>query len=535
MRPFKKSARRKQQSRKSSNRFSALEKLENRALMTVNRIALDIAPVDHVAAEVSQFAETADSQQRVQRIVNGQQTSDYESVGIVNNQCTGTVIAPNAVLTAAHCIPQNPAEGGQTFEVGGRTYEAERVVVHPDYNSNLDIDLAVMILKQNVVGVEPTAINRTTPEVGQVLTLVGFGATGTPQAGHDGSFGVKNVGQTPIDEVTETHVNWNFDNANEANTAPGDSGGPAFLDVNGELVVAGVTSGGNQENAGLGDFSFDVRVDTFADWIDGVISGQPNTPVTNPGDAIDDPVDEVDDGFDDDQPIDDGGDEGIDDEFDGGDFDDGNFGDQEEAVELALDELANYDTNGDDAISRQELVNELLDFGYTRPEARDEASYIIAEYDSNGDRVLDFGELVVSYGGEPSDGVGDVDDGFVDDEITDDLDPVEDELTDEDPLEEDPIGEDPIDELDDFDHELLYGDIDADGIVEFDDFLVFSSNFGNVGELFFYDGDFNGDGAVGFDDFLGLSDNFGKSIDDWDFDARRQNEASTDEVFAELC
>jgi len=506
-----------------------METLEKRALMTVNGAVLDFTPIENATAEVSQFSE-ADSQQRVQRIVNGQQTSGYDSVGLVNNQCTGTLIAPNAVLTAAHCIPDGAADG-QTFEVGGRTYEAAQVVVHPEYSSR-DIDLAVMILKENVVGVEPTAINRTTPQVGQILTLVGFGATGTPQAGHDNSFGVKNVGQTPIDEVTDTGVNWNFDNASEANTAPGDSGGPAFMEVNGELVVAGVTSGGTQDNAGLGDYSFDTRVDTCADWIDNVIAGRPDTPVTNPGEGVDDPIDEVDDeledDFDDEQPIDTG--DEIDDEFDGGDF-----SGEEDAAQLALDELAYYDTDGDDAISRPELVNELLDFGYSRPEARDEASYIINEYDTNGDRLLDLDELIISYGGEPDDGlIDDSEDDFVDDNFTDETDDIQDPIDDE-SHNEDNVDEDPIDELDDFDHELLYGDIDADGIVEFDDFLVFSSNFGDIGELFFYDGDFNGDGEVGFDDFLGLSGNFGQSQDDWDFAERSQNEASIDEVFAAMC
>ena len=364
------------------------ESLETRTLLTINGIAVD-APVAEVASG---------DQERVLRIVNGTRTDDYESVGIVNQQCSGTLIASNAVLTAAHCVDDGTSR--QTFDVEGQTYTTKEVFVHEGYQSN-DIDLAVMILNSDVSGIDPVDINRETPEVGQVLTLVGFGATGTAQGGHDGSFGVKHVGQTPIDEVTSTEVNWNFDNASESNTAPGDSGGPAFLSQNGNLVVAGVTSGGTRDDAGLGDYSFDVRVDAFAEWIDnivqsngGTITNPVPTPPTEPTDpAPEDPAPEdpapvdpapedppIDDGFD---PIDDG--------------DDG-FDVNDETIQFALDELDAYDLNGDGKMSRRELVREFMDLGDTRREARDFADYLLDEFDMDGDRKLDLDELAATYG-----------------------------------------------------------------------------------------------------------------------------------------
>ena len=212
------------------------------------------------------------------RVINGESTSDYAAVGIVNNGCTGTLIAPDVVLTAAHCVE---ASGGGyigdtegTFEVNGQVYNTTKITVHPDYNPNnfgAGYDIAIMKLDRAVEGVTPHDINRTVPVVGQTLTLVGFGETGSSSSGgSNGDFGNKTVGQTAIDEVTQTHVSWNFDSHNESNTAPGDSGGPAFLEFAGKLVVAGITSGGDGEAGQLGDFSFDTRVDTLADWIDSV-------------------------------------------------------------------------------------------------------------------------------------------------------------------------------------------------------------------------------------------------------------------------
>lgn len=68
--------------------------------------------------------------------------------------------------------------------------------------------------------------------------------------------------------------------------------------------------------------------------------------------------------------------------------------------------------------------------------------------------------------------------------------------------------------------ELLDGDVDGNGKVEFADFLILSDNFGKeVSER--GEGDLNGDNRVDFADFLLLSDDFGNSIaalfaTDWD-------------------
>ena len=54
---------------------------------------------------------------------------------------------------------------------------------------------------------------------------------------------------------------------------------------------------------------------------------------------------------------------------------------------------------------------------------------------------------------------------------------------------------------------LLLGDADLDGVVGFQDFLVFSANFGRAGS--WQQGDFNFDQQVDFKDFLVLSNSFG--------------------------
>lgn len=55
------------------------------------------------------------------------------------------------------------------------------------------------------------------------------------------------------------------------------------------------------------------------------------------------------------------------------------------------------------------------------------------------------------------------------------------------------------------------GDLDGNGVVEFADFLILSSNFGNSGSP--AEGDTDGNGEIDFTDFLVISANFGKTVD----------------------
>jgi len=285
---------RKKQSRQF-HRSRSLQQLEDRRLMIASGISTvgfcdDVqiygpVQVGQVSpAEISvQDAEAASD--RIARIVDGQETSDFPAVGMVGDLSggygSGTLISPTHVLTAGHCAIDGTgnamADSAGTFEVNGRIYQTERIFLHPQYDDwTLENDIAIFQLSEPVIGVTPEMISRLVPVVGQDLTIVGFGGGGTGATGHTGDYGTKRVGETVIEQVTSTEIQWTFD-PGESNTAPGDSGGPGFVTIDGQRLLAGITSYGTSSNAGFGDQSGDIRVDAFAEWIDSIVGDAGDT------------------------------------------------------------------------------------------------------------------------------------------------------------------------------------------------------------------------------------------------------------------
>src|SRR5262249_1536230 len=120
-------------------------------------------------------------------------------------------------------------------------------------------DVAVVILSQPAT-VTPLLMNTTalsTADVGMNVRLVGYGIdSGNDTQGT--SAGTKRQVTTP-----PTRVDPRFTEVGTASkdTCEGDSGGPAFLTINGTEYIAGITSYGVQ---GCGGGSHDTRVDTVA-------------------------------------------------------------------------------------------------------------------------------------------------------------------------------------------------------------------------------------------------------------------------------
>jgi hypothetical protein len=204
----------------------------------------------------------------------------YPAVGRVLADGDCTLVAPRWALTAAH-VAAGLAPGSRV-QFGKQTAVVSRVLIHPEGRSPPgrppEVDLALLQFEAAVAGVDPLPLYRGKGESGQALVLVGHGDFGVAGAAFTRSDGRRRAVRNLVDDAGPKRLFLRFDAPpaglpDEGVGAPGDSGGPAILEIAGKSYVAGVSSASMDGKPGqYGVVDVYTRVGSYLAWIDANIA-----------------------------------------------------------------------------------------------------------------------------------------------------------------------------------------------------------------------------------------------------------------------
>ena len=182
--------------------------------------------------------------------------------------CSGSVLAQDLVLTAAHCV-RTPGDHKIAGYVGGTLYrvgEVTAIAAHPQYRPApfLVADLALLKLAKALPSSFAPAVLSMRPVAKRDRVLVvGYGVTAPGQAQ---TAGVARMATLLVNSVSQ-HALWLVDPASGLERAGiggcgGDSGAPAFAVRGGIPVLIGVVSGGS-----CGQTTTVIPLAPYRDWL----------------------------------------------------------------------------------------------------------------------------------------------------------------------------------------------------------------------------------------------------------------------------
>ncbi len=231
--------------------------------------------------------------------------AEFESERLGEIACSAVLIAPDVGLTAGHCVALYqqeletglpPPEWYLSFSNDLTRFENEdaalptdairvrEIRLHPEFSLENRAprealgqmnDLALLILESSATDVAPVRLHtgEITLEEKLEVQIAGYGNTHLDD--DEDTLGIKHYGNSYLFAVGEYELRVGRSlNGNEkipegvADKCYGDSGGPTFLEVGGEVRLLGITSRGYGAGSGCEAAGIDTRVGAYVDWID---------------------------------------------------------------------------------------------------------------------------------------------------------------------------------------------------------------------------------------------------------------------------
>ena len=184
--------------------------------------------------------------------------------------CTATIVGPQALLIASHCVSDNP---NGSFTVGANKYKIACTMTDL-YRRGTDHDLALCKIDHAVTGVvfENVNLNAAIVQVGDTLQLTGYGCVfpNGSGSGSGGNDGVYRIGEAKVQTLPNSTYSFDYVTIGKSALCQGDSGGPAFKYLDAQkkyrVVVSANSKGNIQDTSYLASTSTPESVNFIKTW-----------------------------------------------------------------------------------------------------------------------------------------------------------------------------------------------------------------------------------------------------------------------------